>query len=92
MRAYFRKIKYLFKTFFKFNLRFGECFPPFSYNTLICIHPLCQTVFLYHILKIKPIVVRQVLDGRLIKVRTMGQLSLERQKGGSDRLIAVAAQ
>ena len=35
---------------------------------------------------------RQVLDGRLIEVRTMGQLSLERQKGGSDCLIAVAAQ
>ena len=43
-------------------------------------------------LKIKPIVVRQVLDGRLIEVRTMGQLLLKRQKGGSDCLIAVAAQ
>ena len=33
-----------------------------------------RTFFLYRILKIKPIVVRQVLDGRSIEVRTMGQL------------------
>ena len=43
-------------------------------------------------LKIKPIVVRQVLDGRLIEVRTMEQLSLKRQKDGSDYSIAVGAQ
>ena len=90
--SYFREIKYLFKTFFKFNWRFGECFPPFCYNTLTCIHPLSRTVFLYRILKIKPIVARQVLDGRLIEVRTMARLSLKRQKDGSDCLIAVAAQ
>ena len=53
VRAYFREIKYLFKTFFKFNWCFGECFPPFCYNTLICIHPLSRTVFLYRILKNK---------------------------------------
>ena len=56
-------------------------------HTLICIHPLSRTVFLYHTLKIKPIVVHQVLDDCLIEVRTMGQLALARQKGGSDCLI-----
>ena len=32
VKAYFREIKYLFKTFFKFNWCFGECFPPFCYT------------------------------------------------------------
>ena len=38
----------------------------------------------------KPNLVCQVLDGRLIEVTTMWKLSLGRQKG-SDRLIEVAA-
>ena len=47
---------------------------------------------LHHILKIKPNLVRQVLDGSLIELTTMEKLLLERQKGGRDRLIEVAAQ
>ena len=35
--VYFREIKYWFKTFFKFNWCFGECFPLIFYNSLICI-------------------------------------------------------
>ena len=71
----------------------GNAFRRFATTRLICIHPLSRTVLLYRILlKIKPIVVRQVLDGRLIEVRTMARLSLKRQKDGSDCLIAVAAE
>ena len=36
--------KYWFKTFFKFNWCFGECFPLICYNTLICI---CYITLLY---------------------------------------------
>ena len=35
---------------------------------------------------------RQVLDGRLIELTIMKKLLLERQEGGRDRLIEVAAQ
>ena len=35
---------------------------------------------------------REVLDGRLIELTTMEKLLLERQNGGRDRLIEVAAQ
>ena len=41
---------------------------------------LSAAVFLRRILEIKPEVVCQVLDGRLIEVITMGELSLRRQK------------
>ena len=42
-------------------------------------HLLSRTVFLYHILKIKPNLDRlKVLDGRLIELATMEKLSLER--------------
>ena len=41
----------------------GIAFRRFATTRLICIHPLSRTVFLYRILKIKPIEARQVLDG-----------------------------
>ena len=42
-------------------------------------HVLSRTVFLHHILKIKPNLDRlKVLDGRLIELATMEKLSLER--------------
>ena len=45
-------------------------------------HLLSLTVFVYHILNMKPnLVCHEVLDGRLIEVTTMGKLSLGRQKG-----------
>ena len=47
---------------------------------------LSPAVFLRHILEIKPKVVCQVLDGRLIEVITMGELSL---KSGRGRFIEV---
>ena len=41
---------------------------------------LSPTVFLRHNFKIKPKVVCKVLDGRLVEVLTMGELSLRREK------------
>ena len=70
----------------------GNTFRRFA-TTLLFVFILYLGLFSFIVfLKIKPIVVRQVLDGRLIEVRTMEQLSLKRQKDGSDYSIAVGAQ
>ena len=61
-------------------------------RSTIGLHPLSRTVFSFIIFfkLIKPNEVYQALDDRLIDVRTMGELSLERPKSGCGRLIDVA--
>ena len=52
---------------------------------------IVDSIFLHHVLKVKPTIVCQVLDGHLIEVTTIGILSLEQQKGGCGCLIEAAA-
>ena len=52
---------------------------------------ISQCIFIHHILKEEANKVYQVLDGCLIEVTTIGELSLGRQKGGCSRLIKVGA-
>ena len=53
--------------------------------------PISDCIFLYHILEMIPNLVYQALDGHLIEVTTMGELSLGRPRSGRGSLIGVAA-